>query len=90
MHSVKEARCLGSLFGDVERMAESVAVARAECDVMVWLNPQGQMICSGVESAPNLHAEYLVGTYGVGANAADIREDLIAFRKERVSNAMIF
>ena len=90
MRRVIEAGRLGSLFGDVAKMAECISAARIARDVTVWLNMQNEMICSGADIAPELPAEYLLGTYGVGAHLTDIQEDLVAFRSERASNAMLF
>jgi hypothetical protein len=86
---IKEQR-LGSLFGDIEYLAEYISVARTSRDVRVWLNAKTELICSSADSAPELAPEYLLGTYGLGSDVADIQQDLIAFRNERVSNAMIF
>ena len=90
MRRVIEARRLGSLFGDVVKMAECISVARAARDVTVWLNTQNEMICCGADTAPELRAEDLLGTYGIGADVTDIQEDLVAFRSERTSNSMLF
>jgi hypothetical protein len=88
-HLVKEQH-LGSLFGDIEYLAEYISVARTSRDVRVWLNAKTELVCCGADSAPELAPEYLLGTYGLGSNIADIQQDLIAFRNERGCNAMIF
>lgn len=88
-HAIKE-QCLGSLFGDIEYMAEYISVARTSRDVTVWLNAKTELVCSGATIAPELPPEYLLGTYGLEADIVDIQQDLMAFRNERTSNAMIF
>lgn len=90
MLRVIEGKRLGSLFGDVSQMADYIAAARIARDVTVWLNANAEIVCSGARIAPELPPEYVLGTYGIGANPADIREDLVAFQRERTSNAMIF
>ncbi|MFC5491164.1 hypothetical protein [Dokdonella soli] len=87
---MSKERCLGSLFSDIEYMAEYISIARASRNVTVWLNSKAEMVCSGADRAPELPSEYLLGTYGIGADVADIQQDLVAFRNERASNAIIF
>jgi hypothetical protein len=83
-------RCLGSLFGDVESMAASISIAREARDVTVWLNAKTEIVCSDAGTAPELPADHLLGTYGVGAEITDIRQDLLEFRNQRSSNAILF
>jgi hypothetical protein len=90
MRRVVEERRLGSLFGDIEQMSDGIKSALMACDVTVWLDSKAELICSGTGIAPALPPEYLLGTYGIGADRSDIREDLVEFRNERVSHAMIF
>ena len=90
MRRMIEERCLGSLFGDVGQMAAYVGIARVTHDVTVWLNTRAEVVCSSAGLAPMLPAEYLLGTYGIGADIDDIREDFLVFRNERASHAMIF
>jgi hypothetical protein len=90
MRRVIEERRLGSLVGDIEKMAECISAARIDRDVTVWLNAKAEMVCSGAGVAPEVPPEYMVGTYGIGAERADIQQDLVAFRNERASNAMVF
>jgi hypothetical protein len=88
-HVIKE-QCLGSLFGDIEYLAQYIDVARTSRDVRVWINAKTELICSSADAAPELPSEYLLGTYGIGSDVVDIQQDLLVFRNERVSNAMIF
>ncbi len=90
MLRVRDGKRLGSLFGDVSQIADYIAAARVACNVTVWLNAKTEIVCSGAGIAPELAPEYVLGTYGIGANRADIQADLIAFQNERTSNAMIF
>jgi hypothetical protein len=82
--------CLGSLFDDIEYMAEYISIARRSRDVRVWLNSKSEMVCSVAEEAPERPSEYVVGTYGVECNAEEIRQDLAAFRNDRASSATLF
>jgi hypothetical protein len=83
-------RSIGSLFGDVGVLADAIGLARESGDVTVWLNATTDIVCSDVGSAPNLSAEYLLGTYGIGTQVADIRQDLLVFRSERCAGAIVF
>lgn len=90
MRPVKRARYVGCLFDDLERLAESVTVELTMRDVTIWLNSHCELVCSGRENTPNVQAPYVVGTYSVGADVADIRDDLTVFRNERACNSIIF
>ena len=59
MNRVIEERRLGSLFGDIEYMAEYISVARSTRNATVWLNAKAKIICSGAGIAPDLPPEYL-------------------------------
>ena len=83
-------RSIGSLFSDVGVLADAIGLAREAGDVTVWLNATTDVVCSDVGSAPNLSAEYLLGTYGIGTQVADIRQDLLVFRNERCAGAIVF
>jgi hypothetical protein len=83
-------RRIGSLFGDVGALAEAIGLAREAGDVTVWLNATTDIVCSDVGSAPDLSAEYLLGTYGVSMQVADIQQDLLVFRAERCMGAIVF
>jgi hypothetical protein len=83
-------RRIGSLFGDVGALAEAIGLAREAGDVTVWLNATTDIVCSDVGSAPDLSAEYLLGTYGVSMQVADIQQDLLVFRAERCTGAIVF
>jgi hypothetical protein len=71
-------------------MSDGIKSALMAHDVTVWLDSKAELICSGADIAPALPQEYLLGTYGIGADRSGIREDLVEFRNERVSCAMIF
>ena len=90
MRHVGNEQCVGSLFCDIEYLAAYINVARTSRDVRVWLNTKTELICSAADTAPELGPEYLLGTYSLGSSAADIQQDLIVFRNERASNAMLF
>jgi hypothetical protein len=90
MRRVIEEQRLGSLFGDIEQMSDCIKSALTVRDVTVWLDSKAELICSAAGIAPVLPPEYLLGTYGIGADRTDIREDLLEFRNERASHAMIF
>ncbi len=90
MRRIIEERRLGSLFDDIGKISDGIKSALMVRDVTIWLDSNAELVCSGSDRAPVLSPEYLLGTYGIGADLADIREDLMEFRNERVSRAMIF
>lgn len=81
---------VGSLLDDVDATATSIYCALVDDDVLVWASPGLDVYFMHVTEAPEVPAEYLLGTYRMGASTTDIAEDLLELRKSRVSAAMIF
>ncbi|GAA0709703.1 hypothetical protein [Dokdonella soli] len=83
-----EERRLGSLLGALEPIATYIVAALVTRDVTIWVNSKAELVCSGAGNVPELPAESVLGTYGLGANVGDIHADLLAFRNERASHVM--
>ncbi len=79
-----------TLLSDVSEIAKRIYAALIDDDVLVWASPGVDIYFMPAKNAPEVPAEYLVGTYRMGASSADIEEDLLELRKSRVSGAMIF
>jgi hypothetical protein len=80
---------VASLLGDVSEIARNIRAALIDDDVIVWSGPGNEVYFLHVGAAPELPAECVLGTYRMGASAADIEEDLIELRRSRVSGSMI-
>lgn len=79
-----------TLLSDVSDIAKRIYAALIDDDVLVWASPGVDIYFMLAKNAPEVPAEYVVGTYRMGASSADIEEDLLELRKSRVSGAMIF
>lgn len=80
---------VGSLLDDVDAMAKNIYAALVDDDVLVWASPGLDVFFMHAKEAPEVPAEYLLGTYRMGASSADIAEDLRDLRKSRVSEEML-
>jgi hypothetical protein len=81
---------VGSLLDDIDAMAKSIYAALVDDDVLVWASPGLDVYFMHAKEAPEIHADYVLGTYRMGASVADIAEDLHELRKSRVSESMLF
>jgi hypothetical protein len=81
---------VGSLRGDVSRIAQKIYASLVEDDVVVWSASGAEVFFMHAQHAPDLPADCVLGTYRMGASAADIEEDLLELRRSRVSGSMIF
>jgi hypothetical protein len=80
----------GSLLGNIDEIANAVYAALVDDDVLVWASPGLDVYFMHATKAPEIAAEYVLGTYRMGASPADIEEDLLELRRSRVSAAMLF
>ena len=80
----------GSLLDEIDDIAQRVYAALVDDDVLVWSGPGLDVYFMHAKDAPEVPVEYVLGTYRMGASAADIAEDLLELRKSRVSGAMLF
>ena len=80
----------GSLLDDVDAMAKNIYAALVDDDVVVWASPGLDVYFMHAGKAPEIPADYLLGTYRMGASAGDIAEDLHELRKSRVSASMLY
>lgn len=80
----------GTLLGDVGEIAKRIYAGLIDDDVLVWASPGVDVYFMLAKNAPEIPAEYVLGTYRMGASCADIEDDLLELRKSRVSAAMIF
>lgn len=81
---------LGSLGGDLSEAARMIHLASVQFDVTVWTNNDVEILFDKAERTPDIAPDYVAGTYGIGAVATDIENDLCELRKQRISNSMIF
>ncbi|MGN6521474.1 MAG: hypothetical protein ACTHK2_18875 [Dokdonella sp.] len=85
----QRAKLAGSLTGDLGIIALNLHHALKRSDIVVWTDAAAEVYFDAADRCPNLEADHLVGTYGLGANIADIEADLGVVRHERLSNWMI-
>ncbi len=78
-----------TLLRDVGAIAQKIHAALIDDDVVVWSGTGPEIYFVHAHIAPDVPAECAIGTYRMGASAADIEEDLVALRNARVSGAMI-
>ncbi|WP_395680028.1 hypothetical protein [Dokdonella sp.] len=86
----QRAKLAGSLTDDLGVVALNLLHALKRSDIVVWTDATAEVYFDAADRCPNVEPDHLVGTYGLGANIADIEADLGVVRSERVSNAMIF
>jgi hypothetical protein len=84
-----KAMFAGSLRGDLAEVARTVHLASLHFDITVWANANAEILFDKAERSPDVAAEYLAGTYGIGALPSDIESDLRVLRSERVSSAIL-
>lgn len=79
----------GSLRGDLSAIATTLQEALHRFDITVWTNADSEILFDRAEASPQIAAEWLAGTYGVGASASDIEADLLALRQECIPAAIL-
>jgi hypothetical protein len=84
-----QATCAGSLRGDLSIMAARLIEALHRNDITVWANADLDVYFDRAETSPRVSAEWLAGTYGVGASASDIEADLRLLRRECIPAAIL-
>jgi len=85
----RKAMFAGSLRGDLSEIAKTVHLASLHFDITVWANANAEVLFDRADRSPDLAAEYVAGTYGIGAQPSDIGSDLCALKRECVSSAML-
>jgi hypothetical protein len=80
---------VGSLLDDVGAIARKIHATLIDDDVVVWSGVADTLYFTHQRTAPELPADCVLGTYRMGASAADIEEDLLELRRCRVSGSMI-
>lgn len=73
---------IGSLHGDLARIAEHVLQSALEGSVLVWVGHDAQVHADGPDAEVAPHS--IVGTYSAGVDLDDMIDDLIEARRERV------
>ncbi|MEO7431261.1 MAG: hypothetical protein ABIR62_04445 [Dokdonella sp.] len=86
---VIKATLAGSLRGDLSAVAIKLQEALHRSDITVWANADSEILFDRAEASPQVAAEWLAGTYGVGASASDIEADLLALRHECIPAAIL-
>jgi hypothetical protein len=81
---------VGSLRGDLGKIADRIYASLVEDDVMVWSGSGVDVFFMHAQRAPELSSDCVLGTYRMGASAADIEEDLVELRRSRVSGSMLY
>lgn len=84
-----KATLAGSLRGDLSAVAIKLQEALHRSDITVWTNADSEILFDRAEASPQVAAEWLAGTYGVGASAGDIEADLLALRHECTPAAIL-
>jgi len=84
-----KATVAGSLRGDLSAVATKLQEALHRSDITVWTNAYSDILFDRAEASPTVSAEWLAGTYGVGASASDIEADLLALRHECIPAAIL-
>ncbi len=79
----------GSLRDDLSAVATRLQEALHRFDITVWTNADSDIFFDRAEASPQVGAEWLAGTYGVGASASDIEADLLALRHECIPAAIL-
>jgi len=87
--SALKATVAGSLKGDLSAVATRLQEALHRSDITVWTNADSDILFDRAEASPQVGAEWLAGTYGVGASASDIEADLLALRHECIPAAIL-
>ena len=86
---LRKAMFVGSLRGDLSEIAKIVHLASLHFDITVWANANVEVLFDCADRSLDLAAEYVAGTYGIGAQPSDIESDLCALKRECVSSAML-
>jgi hypothetical protein len=84
-----KATLVGSLRGDLSAVADKLQEALHRSDITVWTNANSEVLFDRADTSPQVGAEWLAGTYGVGASASDIEADLVALRRECIPSAIL-
>lgn len=79
----------GSLRGDLSAIATKLHQALHRSDITVWANADSEVHFDAPEKSPLISAEWLAGTYGVGASASDIEADLLLLQRECIPAAIM-
>ncbi len=87
---ITEKRGMGSLLGDLTLLATTIHDFAVADEISVWINAGGDVFMGLARDAPAPASNFFVGTYGLGITPSQIYEDLVAMRRERVADAIIF
>jgi len=78
---------LGTLLDDLRPMADRVVAELIHCNVAVWLQDRAYFTCGRPGIAPRLAPEHFVGTYGAGADTANVLAELTMIRDAHMRHA---
>lgn len=87
--AARPAKLAGSLRGNLSEIALKLYDAVHRCDIKVWTNAHADVYFDAVDTSPEVDAEWLAGTYGVGAGANDIEADLQVLRGDCIPKAIL-
>jgi hypothetical protein len=79
----RDARRLGSLFGNIDYLVEQIANARDIRAVKVWLDVKCEVICAHSDADFETSASHLIGTYDRQSPTARIRADIADWQIRR-------
>ena len=82
----RNARRLGSLFGNIDYLVEQIANARSIRAVKVWLDAKCEVICAHSDAQFKTSASHLIGTYDRRSARALIRADLADWKVLRADS----
>ena len=85
-HAIEE-QCVGSVFRDVEYMAEYINIARTSRDVTVWPDGGTELDCSDIDVPRKSLPSPRICC--IGADIVDTREGLIVLRRKGNRGAAI-
>jgi hypothetical protein len=80
----------GALHGDLVSAAQKIYLALVDGDVAAWADAEADIWFSQADEAPVGADVWTVGTYRMGASAADILDDLLELRRSRSTDAIIY
>jgi hypothetical protein len=80
---------LGSLHGDLRRIAEQVQRSAQFGTLTVWADDSGEVFVAAPEVTVDVPAHWIAGTFGTGMPLQYIEDDLRALLRERARNWIV-
>ena len=79
---------IGSLYEDLASVAWRVHHLPEMPSLVVWVDERAEVYAAASDSAPDITADKLIGTYGPGRTLEAIEDDLRAMLRERARGAI--